>query len=91
MGNRVGRFMAFLVVVVALSVCGAGIASSQMLSLDDQSAMEVGDSVIFTLSLDNPSDGQDIGSLTIDVSFDATVLSYDDHTRGSLVSELGIF
>ena len=91
MGNRVDRLMFSLVVLVALSVWGAAIASSQTLSLDDQSAMEVEDSVTFTLSLDNPSDGQDIGSLTIDVSFDATVLSYDDHTPGSLVQSWGFF
>ena len=91
MGNRVDRFMAFLVIAVVLSVWGAAITSAQTLSLDDQTAMTTGEAVTFTLSLDNPSSGQDIGSLTIDVSFDATVLSYDDHTRGSLVQSWGFF
>ena len=66
MGNRVDRFMAFLVVVVALSVWGAAIVSSQTLSLDDQMATAVGDSVTFTISLDNPSGGQEIKSITIE-------------------------
>ena len=78
MGNRVGRFMAFLVVVVALSVCGAGIALSQTLSLDDQTATMVEEEVIFTLSIDYPSsESGRIGSVTIDVKFDHNVLTFD--------------
>ena len=88
MGNRVDRFMAFLVIVVALSVWGAGIALSQTLSLDDQSAMAVEDSVTFTLSLDNPSSGGEIQSLTADVCYDPTVLTYDSNTRGSLIGSI---
>ena len=42
MGNRVGRFAFFLVAFVALSVWGALTASSQTLSLDDQTAAAVG-------------------------------------------------
>ena len=84
MGNRVGRFMAFLVVVVALSVCGAGIALSQTLSLDDQTATMVGDSVTFTLTIDNPSSGSAINALQVGINFDSMVLEYDSHTSGSL-------
>ena len=91
MGNRVGRFMSFLVVVVALSVWGAAIASSQTLSLDDQTATMVGDSVTFTISLDNPSDGGTIGALGIDINFDSTVLGYDSHTAGPLGELYGNF
>ena len=91
MGNRVGRFMAFLVVVVALSVWGAAIASSQILSLDDQTAMAVGDSVTFTVSLDNSSGGGTIGALGIDINFDSTVLGYDSHTAGPLGELYGNF
>ena len=85
MGNRVGRFMAFLVVVVALSVWGAATASSQTLSLDDQTAAAVEDSVTFTLTIDNPSSGGAVGAITIDINFDSTVLSYEGYTAGSLV------
>ena len=91
MENRVGRFMSFLVVFVGLSVWGAAIALSQTLSLDDQTAAAVEDEVTFTISLDNPSGGQDIESITIDVRFDSTVLSFDGHTRGSLVEAWSFF
>ena len=91
MGNRVGRFMLFLVVLVGLSVWGVVAALSQTLSLDDQSAMEVGEEVTFTISLDNPSGGQDIASMTIDVNFDSMVLTYDSHTVGSLVAAWSFF
>jgi len=76
----------------ALSVCGAGIASSQTLSLDDQAAMGMGESVTFTLLIDYPSSGSgEIRSVTINVSFDHTVLTYDGHARGSLVSGWPVF
>lgn len=91
MGIRVGRFMSFLVVLVGLSVWGAAIASSLTLSLDDQTATAVGDSVTFTISLGDFSSGQDITSITINLNFDSTVLTYDDHTRGSLVEAWGFF
>ena len=85
MGNRVDRFMSFLVVLVALSVCGAGIALSQTLSLDDQTAAEIDETVTFTLSIDNPTSGGVVGAITIDINFDSTVLSYEGYTAGSLV------
>ena len=101
MGNRVDRFMSFLVVVVALSVWGAAIASSQTLSLDDQSAMAVGDPVTFTLSIDYPSSQSgDITSITLDINFDHTVLTPVPHpskagevdiARGSLVASWEAF
>lgn len=86
MGNRVDRFMSFLVVFVVLSAWGAVTASSQTLSLDDQTATAVEDSVTFTLSIYYPSsESGEILDVTIDVDFDQTVLTYDGHTRGSLV------
>ena len=91
MGNRAGRCMCYLVIFVGLSVWGAAVALSQTLSLDDQTAMEVGEQVTFTISLDNPSGGQDIASMTIDVDFDSMVLTYDSHTVGSLVDDWSFF
>ena len=91
MGNRAGRCMCYLVIFVGLSVWGAAVALSQTLSLDDQTAMEVGEQVTFTISLDNSSGGQDIASMTIDVDFDSMVLTYDSHTVGSLVDDWSFF
>jgi hypothetical protein len=70
--------MSFLVILVAVSVGGAGIALSQTLSLDDQTATMVEEEVIFTLSIDYPSsESGRIGSVTIDVNFDHNVLTFD--------------
>ena len=92
MGNVVGRLASFLVIVVALSVWGAAITSAQTLSLDDQTAAAVGDNVTFTLSIDYPSSGSgEIQAVTIDVGYDQTVLTYDRHTRGSLVANWPAF
>ena len=89
---RTGRFMLFLAVFVGLSMFGAGIALSQTLSLDDQSAMATGEMVTFTLSIDYPaSQSGEIQAVTINVSFDHTVLTYDSHTRGSLVAGWPVF
>ena len=92
MGNRVGKAVSFLAILVAVSVGGAGIALSQTLSLDDQSAMDTGETVTFTLSIDYPSSQSgEIQAVTINVSFDHTVLTYDSHTRGSLVAGWPVF
>ena len=89
---HVGKLMSFLVVFVSLSLLGATIASSQTLSLDDQTAAEVDESVIFTLSIDYPSsESGEISAVTIDINFDQTVLTYDSHTRGSLVENWNLF
>ena len=107
MGIRAGRFMSFLAVFVGLSVFGAGIALSQTLSLDDQSAMATGETVTFTLSIDYPS-GDNIQAFTMEVNFDQAVLvpnivdpSITDpndplykevaHTRGSLIEDWTTF
>lgn len=103
MENRVGRFMSFLAVCVGLSVWGAVVASSQTLSLDDQTAAAVGDRVTFSLSIDYPaSESGEIQAVTIDVNFDQTVLTPETlpdadgadkpaHTRGSLVENWQAF
>ena len=92
MRNQIGRFTCLLAAIVALSVCAAGIASSQTLSLDDQSAMEVGDSVSFTLSIDYPASGSgEIRVIDINIDFDHTVLTFDRHTPGALVSGWSFF
>ena len=93
MGNRVSRAVSFLAILVAVSVGGAGIALSQTLSLGDpQSAMAVGEEVTFTLSIDYPAtQSGEIQAVTINVSFDHTVLTYDSHTRGSLVADWPVF
>ena len=100
MENRGGRFMSFLAVSVGLSVWGAVVASSQTLSLDDQTAAAVGDRVTFTLSIDYPaSESEEIQAVTIDVDFDQTVLTPETlpdadkpaHTRGSLVENWQAF
>ena len=89
---RTGRFMLFLAVFVGLSAFGAGIALSQTLSLNDQSAMATGETVTFTLSIDYPaSQSGAIQAVTIGVSFDHTVLTYDSHTPGSLVAGWPVF
>ena len=88
MGNCVDRFMVFLAILVAVSVGGAGIALSQTLSLDDQSAMAVGEEVTFTLSIDNPSSGAVINTLGVDIDFDPMVLDLNKGMDGS--SEVGI-
>lgn len=81
---HVGRLISFLVFFVSFLLLGATIASSQTLSLDDQTAAEVDESVVFTLSIDYPSsESGEISSVTIDINFDQTVLTYDSHTRGS--------
>ena len=92
MGNRVGKCISFLVVFVTLSVWSAATALSQTLSLDDQVAGDIGDRVTFTLSIDYPaSESRGIQDVTIDVGFDQTVLTYDGHTRGSLVENWPVF
>ena len=92
MGNRVGKFMSFVVVFVGLSVVGAATALSQTLSLDDQTAEEIGAQVTFTLSIDYPSsESGEIQAITIDVDFDHTVLTYEAHTSGSLVANWALF
>lgn len=91
MGNHVSRAVSFLAILVAVSVGGAGIALSQTLSLDDRSATAVGDSVTFTLSLNNPSGGEEIQSLTADLCYDPDVLTYGSNTRGSLVEGWQLF
>lgn len=73
MGNRVGRAVSFLAILAVVSVGGAGIALSQTLSLDDQSAMATGETVTFTLSIDYPS-GNNIQAFTMEVNFDQAVL-----------------
>ena len=88
MGNCVDRFMFLLAILVAVSVGGAGIALSQTLSLDDQSAMAVGEKVTFTLSIDNPSSGAVINTLGVDIDFDPMVLDLNKGMDGS--SEVGI-
>ena len=92
MGNRVGKCMSILVVFVTLSVWGAATALSQTMSLDDQVARDIGDRVTFTLSIDYPaSESGEIQDVSIDVGFDQTVLTYDGHTRGSLVENWPVF
>ena len=91
MGKRIARLMSAWVVIIGLCVWGAAVASSQTLSLDDQTADAVGNTVTFTVSLDNPATGADIGSLTFDVNFDSAVLTYVDHARGALVASWGFF
>lgn len=92
MGSRVGKCMPFLVVFVALFVWGAATALSQTLSLDDQAAGEIGDSVAFTLSIDYPAgESGEIQAVTVNVGFDEMVLTYDGHTRGSLVENWPAF
>ena len=107
MGNRVDRFMVFLAILVAVSVGWAGIALSQTLSLDGQSAMATGETVTFTLSIDYPS-GDNIQAFTIEVNFDQAALApiivdpsitdpnnplyrEVDHTRGSLIEDWTTF
>lgn len=96
MENRVNRALSMLAILVAASIGWAGIASSQTLSLDDQTAMAVGDPVTFTLSIDYPSSQSgNITSVTLDINFDQTVLTPVPHpskdgevdiARGSLVT-----
>lgn len=91
-GNVVGRLASSLVILVALSVWGAAITSAQTLSLDNQTAAAVGESVTFALSIDYPaSESGEIQAVTIDVNFDHAVLTYDGHTRGSLVANWSPF
>ena len=91
MERRVGGLMSCLVVLAALSLWGASVALSQTLTLNDRTAMQTGEPVAFTLSLENPPGGQDVASLTIDVEFDATVLTYDGYTAGPLVADWPFF
>lgn len=92
MENCVGRFVSFLVVFVGLFIWSAVAASSQTLSLDDQTATMVGGEITFTLSIDYPSsESREIQAVTIDVDFDQAVLTYDSHTRGSLVDNWPVF
>ena len=88
---RVGGLMSCLAVLAVLSLWGATLALSQTLTLNDRTAIETGEPVSFTLSLENPSGGQDVDSLTIDVEFDATVLTYDGYTAGPLVANWRYF
>ena len=91
MEHRVGGLISCLAVLAALSLWGASVALSQTLTLNDRTALETGEQVTFTLSLGNPSGGQDVASLTIDVEFDATVLTYDGYTAGPLVADWPFF
>ena len=91
MEHRVGGLMSCLAALAALSLWGASVALSQTLTLNDRTAMQTGESVAFTLSLQNPSGGQDVASLTIDVEFDAAVLTYDGYTVGPLVADWRFF
>ena len=91
MEHRVGGLISCLAVLVALSLWGAPAALSQTLTLNDKTAMETGEPVTFTLSLENPSGGQDVASLTIDLEFDATVLTYDGYTAAPLVADWPFF
>ena len=91
MEHRVDGFTSCLAVLAALSLWGASVALSQTLTMNDQTAMETGEQVTFTISLENPSGGQDVASITIDVEFDSTVLTYDGYTAGSLVVDWRFF
>lgn len=92
MGNRSGKFTSFVAFFLGLSVMAATTALSQTISLNDQAAGQVGDKVTFTLSIDYPSSSPgEIRDVTVDINFDHDVLTYDDHTRGSLVTNFTQF